>query len=586
MSQITARINLDARVFPFVSQNWGRTVMVPTSADNNFNRQVQSTQDSDHDVGIPQAFYMHNCMPHAQGFQSVAYTGIVLAATGAEITFKYVRELKDNIGNYALLGICGDGKWYVRETSGVWTLVFTSSYPTLPVYSTYVNGITYVFQKNSGPQVYSWLTHTFTGVNFLGIDPSIIDGITSSFGYMVAWAAVNGGYTVNLIANNTTKLSGYNPFTAPFPRVGDLVSGTFIPVGTTVTAVDPLNGFLYISVAATGTGITTMIKQASPGAVYWSSTINELDFVPSLITGAGGGQVQGAQGLVTLCMPHTSGFIVYTTKNAVGAAYSGNARYPFNFNAIVGSGGVTDFTLVTQEGDTGNHYAYTTNGLQLISIGSATTVLTDVTDFISGKLFEDFDDIAKTFSLTRLSNTMVKKITIVSARYLVLSYGILSLTHALVYDLVTQRFGKLRTNHVFCFEVAPNVTNVITDLPRQAIGFLQQDGTVTVLDFDVYNPASSGTLILGKYQYVRARNLILDNFWLENIYNAATFSCTVMTSLDGKVISSLDIPYLQLNASGQSMYNVRSEGLNISLLLQGQFHIESGVLAFNPGAKR
>lgn len=582
MSQIKGRINLDAKVFPFVSQNWGRTVIVPTSSDNNFNRQVQATTDADHDIGIPQAYYMHNVMPHAQGFQSVAYNGIVAAAI-AETTFKYIREVKDSIGNYALLGVCSNGKWYIRETNSTWTLIYTSSFPTLPVYIAYINGITYIYQKNAGLQIYSWLTHTLSSAVFLGIDPGVIDGITASFGYMIAWAGVNGGYaipaTATAASNKVAAIVGY-------ARVGDIISSPFFPVNTQIISTDPLNNFIYLSTVSASSGATVLTKQASPGAVYWSSTINELDFVPSLITGAGGGQVQGAEGLVTLCLPHTTGFIVYTTKNAVGSTYSGNSRYPFNFNAIVGSGGISDPSLVTQEGVTGNHYAYTTNGLQLLSIGSATTSLTDITDFISGKLFEDFDDIAKTFSLVRLSNTMVKKITIVSARYLVISYGITSLTHALVYDLITTRFGKLRTNHVYCFEVAPNVTNVITDLPRQAIGFLQQDGTCNVVDFDVYNPASNGTLILGKYQYVRARNLILDEFLLENIYNPDTFNCTIMTSLDGKTVSSLDVPVLATSGGGQSKYTARSEGQNISLLLQGQFHIESGVLTFNPGAKR
>lgn len=582
MAQVKGRINLDARTFPFVSQNWGRTVIVPTSSDNNFNRQVQASTDTDHDIGIPQAYYMHNVMPHAQGFQSIGYTALVAAAV-TETTFKYVRELKDNLGNYALLGICDDGKWYVRETSGVWTLASTSSSPTLPVYTAYINGITYVYQKNTGLQIYSWITHTFTGAAFLGIDATVIDGITASFGYMVAWSGIAGGYSIPVTATTgSNQVSGI----VGFARVGDVITSAFFPVNTQITATDPLGNLIYLSNNSTGTGATTLVKAASPGAVYWSSTIDELDFVPSLITGAGGGQVQGAQGIVTLCLPHTSGFIVYTTKNVVGASYSGNIRYPFNFNTIVGAGGISDFSLVTQEGDTGNHYAYTTNGLQLVSIGSATTNLTDVTDFISGKLFEDFDDTAKTFSLVHLSNTMVKKLTIVSARYLVISYGILSLTHALVYDLITQRFGKLRTSHVFCFEVAPAVTNVITDLPRQAIGLLQSDGTCNSVDFDVYSPASNGTLILGKYQYVRARNLILDQFWLENIYDPTNFTCMIMTSLDGKVVSSLDIPILVNNAGAQSEYAARSEGQNISLLLQGQFHIESGVLAFNLGGKR
>jgi len=35
----------------------------------NFNRQVQSTEDTDKDRGIPQIFYGHNIVPTGQGFR-------------------------------------------------------------------------------------------------------------------------------------------------------------------------------------------------------------------------------------------------------------------------------------------------------------------------------------------------------------------------------------------------------------------------------------------------------------------------------------------------------------------------------------
>jgi hypothetical protein len=106
------------------------------------------------------------------------------------------------------------------------------------------------------------------------------------------------------------------------------------------------------------------------------------------------------------------------------------------------------------------------------------------------------------------------------------------------------------------------------------------------VSFDVLNPASNGTLILGKYQYVRARTLILDEIFIENVYNEVTFNLNVMTSLDGKTYSSIRAPYLANSAGGQSQYKCREEGINHSLLLQGQFHIESGVLSYSIGGKR
>ena len=78
MGQITYRANLSAKAFPFISDNWGRTV-ITAGPDNTFNRQVSSAEDLDRDAGIPQIYYCHNVMPFAQGFQSVSYLDVIPA---------------------------------------------------------------------------------------------------------------------------------------------------------------------------------------------------------------------------------------------------------------------------------------------------------------------------------------------------------------------------------------------------------------------------------------------------------------------------------------------------------------------------
>lgn len=588
MAQVTGRINLSARAFPLVAQNWGRTVIVSSSVDNNFNRQVQSTEDVDHDVGVPQAYYMHNVMPHAQGFQSVGYGQIIGASPDGHTDWLYVRELHDDLGNYALLGIGSDGVWYIWEPAfPTWIAQFASAAPTKIVYVADINGVSYCFQQGQGLYYYSWTTHSFQTTFFTGLNAALVIGITSAFGYMIAWTAVSPIYTLGATTITGNVIATITSGSVASAQVGDIIVSANFPAGTLINHIDPVTPALTLSAAATATSATTIVKAtASPGGVFWSSTLSELDFTPSLITGAGGGEVQGATGTISFCLPQTKGFVVYTNKNAIGATYTGNARYPFDFQVIVGAGGITDYSLVTLEGNSGNHYAYTTSGLQLVSMGAAQNVLPEITDFISGKLFEDFNDTTQTFSLTTLTQTMVKQLRIVSNRYLLISYGIAGLTHSLVYDVITQRFGKLKIPHVYIFEVAPQVTGVITDLPRQNIGILQANGLCQVVDFDVHAANSNGTLILGKYQYVRARNLILDQLEIENIYSQSLFALTIMTSLDGKSFSSLDTPYLTVNSGGQAQYNCRSEGQNLSLLLQGQFHLESGILSFNLGGKR
>lgn len=596
MSQVTGRINLSARAFPFVSQNWGRTVIVSSSADTNFNRQVQASTDVDHDVGVPQAYYMHNIMPHAQGYQSIGYDQIIAASATTGELFENIQQLRDDLGNFALLGICANGDWFVWRSAVLgWTIVGKfPAFAQYQVYTAYVNGTTYIYQKGHAPQHYSWTGDGGLDTDaFTAIDYTSIVGICTSFGYLIAWSDVTpvADFNVSTIAGNAV-FTANNPSQLPIPRVGDNLvslnltggSGNVLAVGTNSDGT--LVNFTLDTAAVNTTTSSILTRTAAPGAVYWSSTIDPLDFVPSLLTGAGGGEVQAALGAITFCVSHTKGFIVYTTQNSVGGTYSGNARYPFDFQAIVGSGGISDYNLITQEGDTGNHYAYTTNGLQLVSMGAATTTLTDLTDFISGKLFEDFDQNTAVFTVTKLLSTMVKKICIVASRYLVMSYGITSLTHAIVYDLITTRYGKLKQNHVACFEVPPAVVGVITDLPRQSIGLLQQDGTCLSVSFDVLDTSSNGCLVIGKFQYVRARNLILDEVVIEDVYDNTEFTLRIMTSLYGKTITSVVAPVLGFTSGQQNKYLCRQEGQNHSLLLTGQFHIESGLLVFNVGGKR
>jgi len=319
--------------------------------------------------------------------------------------------------------------------------------------------------------------------------------------------------------------------------------------------------------------------------VAWSSTVDPTDFTPSLITGAGGGAVEGAKGIINFCFPHTLGIFVYCATNTVVGVYSGNARYPFNFREIVNSGGLSNPNLVCYEANSGNHYAYTTSGMQLISSSQGQTVFPEITDFISGLLFEDFDENTLTFTKTTLTKTMVKRIHSISDRYLILSYGITSLTHALVFDIPQKRWGKLKIPHVDCFEYEL-VTAGVFEIPKQSIAFMQTDGTIKVVDFNFYGSTHAGVILLGKYQYVRSRTLQMDQIDVENV-NPANFSLKLFSTTDGKN-GTWSVPYdnspdpSNLNKT----YLCRAEGLNHSILGAGTFNFTSLMFRATPGAKR
>jgi hypothetical protein len=500
MSQIVYGANLSAKSFPFLSENWGKTVIVK-GPDNVFNAQVAAREDSDKDVGIPQIYYVHNVLPTDAGFQSVGYSQITSSVPGK--TFISQTLLRDAADNKVYMAITSAGEVYLNSgSSWVYKTTFTGTYSALT--TAYVSGVTYIWIPTVGCYKYDFGTSAFVSVTLTGLDIPTTLGICPSYGYLVAW----------------TKDS-----------------------------------------------------------IAWSSTIDPTDFVPDLVTGAGGGAVEGIRGAITFCLPHTLGFIIYTTANTVAALFSGNTRFPFNFREIVNSGGVASQEIVSWDSNTGNHYAYTTSGLQLISTSQSQTIYPELTDFISGLRFEDFDETSLVFTTTALTSVMQKKLTVVADRYLVISYGVTSLTHALVFDIAQKRWGKLKIPHIDCFEFQLSNPGVY-EIPKQSLAFMQVDGTIKVVDFRADNPSAAGAILLGKFQYARSRLLQLDTIEVENVYNT-TFACKVLSCLDGKQ-GTWSTPYDASTVGSLSKkYLTKLIALNHSILFTGCFKLDSVVLTFN-----
>lgn len=507
MPQITYRGNLSSKTFPFVAENFGRTIIVP-QYDHTYVKHALDPQDPDKDVGIPQLYYCHNVMPHSAGVQSVGYTQLIPGLLVVS-DFASIYTLRDSLDNKAYLGIKLNGDLYVSNgTGGGWIFKQTVAAGKL-ITVAYVAGVTYIYVANTGCYKYDFSSGTFVSVTLAGIIAANVIGICTSFGYLIAWTSS------------------------------------------------------YIS---------------------WSSTLDPTDFNPSISTGAGGGAVESARGAINYCIPHNLGFVVGTANNCVIALFQNNVNYPFQFREIVNSGGMTSLELVDTDPNSSNLYAYTTSGLQLISSTQTQTVFPEVTDFISGRYFEDFDDVTKTFSTVALSAPLKKKLAIVADRYLIMSYGIAELTHALVYDFAFKRFGKLKFTHVDCFDYQIP-TGAILETPRQSLAFMDKTGAVSIVDFSIASPDSNGTAILGKYQFARSRLLQLDKVVIESVRPTQQFELTVMPALDGKNLS-LSTPYLSYSSGLTREYQCRDIGQNISLLVQGGFVLDSIVLTFNIDGKR
>lgn len=576
MAQFTYRANLSAKSFPFLSQNWGRTIIVP-QYDNAFNRQVTSPEDSDADAGIPQIFYCHNVMPTASGFQSVGHKEVLGAGPASNL--ETVDILRDAGDSKVYFSVAADGKFYVNDGSG-WVYKITKPAGRL-ITTAYVSGINYIYVEGDGCYKYDFASGTFLSVPLTSLDASNVKGITGAVGYLIAWSTplTGSSKTFNLTIDDPVILGSDTSGL----RINQPVSGTDIPDGTTIIAISP-GVSVTLSNAPTATVVGELLTFLGvDNGVAWSSAIDPTDFTPSRITGAGGGSVEGARGAITLCVAHTLGFIAYTTSNAVAAIYSNNSVYPFNFREILSSGGLASRDLVAYDANTGNHYAYTTSGLQLVGTSATQTIFPEATDFIAGKLFEDYDEVTKQFVQTRLTSTMAKKLNVISDRYLVISYGVYSLTHAIIYDISMKRWGKIKKSHVATIEYQLPSPG-ITEIPKQSLGLMDASGILSVVDFSAYASSAQGVIALGKYQFVRARLLQMDEIVVDNVMEQSSFSCTLLSALDGK--NNVVSPVQKLYENGlTATYGARAEGINHSLVFQGNFQLNSVVLKFNLGAK-
>jgi len=312
----------------------------------------------------------------------------------------------------------------------------------------------------------------------------------------------------------------------------------------------------------------------SSDAIGWSSLTNAVDFTPSLITGAGGGSVEGARGPIRKVISSATGLYIFTAQNAVSAVFSQNTRYPFIFTTISNCGGLADTSLATEESEDSALYAFTTQGLQNISVKKATSGFTEAADFLTGQFFEDFDPSTFTFTRQALPSPLKKRLAFVSGRYLVISYGVDSLTHAIVYDSSLKRWGKLKIPHVVAFEYGFFDADT-ADAAKRQLGFMAADGSIKTVDFSASRAVGDSAMLLGRYQIVRSRMTQLVNVSLDGVNSADSFTLHDLPALNGVDYEPAVEGYLAEQGLGTREYYFRNTAMNHTLVCKGKFKINS-----------
>jgi hypothetical protein len=362
--------------------------------------------------------------------------------------------------------------------------------------------------------------------------------------------------------------------------------------------------------------------------VYWSSLSNYLDFKPSVTTGAGSGMPTGLQGRIIAVASILNGIIVYGTANIIKGRATGNSLYPYQFVESDTASGISnpdDISLGQ------HHYVNTSEGVVGVTLTGDSGVNAELTEFITSKVFEYWDWTESKLVSERLINSVDIHMKSIQDRYLIISYKRKDdnyYTHAIVYDIVLKKFGKISYPHLavatFNFdtegELRPisdfggaiaNTTNSYhsyssfppyqysstrdgSETPNarnnRIIALLGAAGELCVIS-PSYNTISFNSLIvLGKFQGGKSMSATMQELVLDGVnYNTKV---TVTGSYSGNTASDIvqefvtTSPIPDTAVGDTATYYGRITAKTFIAAVSGSFHLTYGEAKIEPAGRR
>lgn len=568
------KIALNNARFPLVS-SWGQRPVVIPGADLT-TRTFRAFQGAEEnlDYDIPQIIYGENFIPVTNGVKSVSYHRIISPTVNTD--FDQIFPLRDDEENTVLFSP-SHGKNYRYDKS----VVMWNSQPLATMWAAETPSLTLSTASEKTPVTAK-------------VSRAYVDGKTFVAYSRLALTSTPG-------ATNTDDGSLYY-WDATVPQLvrvkltdpAALIINLPIPIGE-IDGIASSNGYLLI-----WSGLI----------VYWAPFNGAaFDFQPYAngeVTGAGSQIAEDLQGPITALIPMSGGYIIFTTKNAVAAFYNANNfSSPWIFKGISNAGGIEGYEQAATEGNLGGVYAYTTGGMQRLTLNAAESSMPDITDFLGGRYFETFNPDTLEFSEGSASIEFFTKVTYCGQRFLVVSYGTYPgvYSFALVYDASLQRWGKFRIKHVDAFsysygqEDAGLTYDMLLDVsydelgttsyddtvikggaltyPRQSVTFLLNTGEVklAVMDYRAPDDDSRAFVCIGKNQFARARIAILHELQIEGLTQDERTKVADWRSVNGATLDAPEIGFLRESAG--HMYSEYGfdmpTGKNHTFFIEGQF---------------
>lgn len=572
------KLSLNNARIPFISSFAQRAVMIP-SLDYAARAPKQfSGSEENLDFNIPCVIFAQNAVPTAEGIKSASYATVIPATVNDD--FDQIFPLRDADENQVLFSPA-KGKNYIYDT-------------TVPAWDD--NPILNLWRAAGDPTA---------ALNVGSIDTPATAQVTRAYVDGKTFIA----YSNLLINESATQKDGsifYWDTTTP--------PGTFVwvdledPAGLilnlppsivegTINGISNSNGYLLLY-----SGLT----------IAWAPFNGvEFDFAPYAageFTGSGYQIPEDIKGPITAVVPVAGGFIIFSNKNAVGATYnSSNTASPWTFREIPNAGGVINYEQISVEGTLGSLFAYTSGGIQKISLNNAESAFPDATDYLGGRKIETYNSTNKVLTRSVISTEVFTKLTYLGNRFLIISVGAYPglFSWALLYDTGLDRWGKLRVVHTDCFAYTVGVEDaqltysmlfdvMYSDMddipydettiessgvtyPRQVIGFMNKYGRVQLAVIDYRGQAEDDTsesvVILGRLQLSRSAQFELQRVELEGAPEGVT--CTVVPSYNGRTLGDPVELLLVEQEDDYSCYGGLVNGENFNVHVEGNFSLST-----------
>lgn len=563
------KVSLNAARFPLVSSKGQRAVFTPQLDSAPRTPRIFMGADESVDYDLAQVVYGENIMPVSEGIRSVGYTQVIAPTVNTD--FDQIFALRDEDENTVLYSPSqgknyiydtGAGAWTTTDFATIWGGALSGSSPNTPatarVTYAYVDGKTFV--------CYSRLLETGT-------------------------------------PDTDASIMYWNPTTKTLVPVGALLTNPPFPVGE-IDGISASNGMLLIW---SGLSIAW--------APFNGTAFNFSIYENGNFTGAGVQIPEDVQGPIQALIALPGGFLAFTTRNCIAASYHAqNTAAPWIFREVAGAGGLESYEQATLEGSLAALTAYTTTGVQRISLNSSEEAYPDISDFIAGRYIERYDFGLQELREASTSLDFYTKLTMIANRYLVISYGTFPkvFSFALVYDLTLKRWGKLRMVHRDCFyysygKITAGLTySMLGDVPyndpllttyaategqsnalvaaQHGLAFLKADGSVHVADWsnNVRATEDEAVAVIGRVQLTRSSNTQLNRVEVEGLASGRLF---VQPSYNGKTLSAaealIDIEVAPNYRAAGGLIDCK----NFNLIVEGTFNLSTLILEATSAGK-